>query len=161
LIRVADQEQVRAGCQGLDQLIGQEDVQHAGFIHDHEVGGQGMVRPPTGLPAGAEFQDPMQGRRRMAGGLRHAFGGAPGRGRQYAPQPFGPGEGQQRTECVGLAGAGPACEDGDGAGQRHLHGGLLRRREVQPLMRGEPAERGPPVHPAEVPCRGRAVARLR
>ena len=52
LVDVADQQQVRAGRDGLDQLVGQDQIQHGRLVDDHQVGVQRVVPVEGGSPPG-------------------------------------------------------------------------------------------------------------
>ena len=43
LVDIAHQEQVRAGLQGFEQVVGQQQVEHGGFIHHQQVDRQGVL----------------------------------------------------------------------------------------------------------------------
>jgi hypothetical protein len=47
----------------LDQLVGQQHIQHGGLVDHHQAGIQGMVAVKGGIPTRAQLQQPMQGGR--------------------------------------------------------------------------------------------------
>jgi hypothetical protein len=53
LVDVADEQQVCAGCDGFDEFVGQQDVEHGGLVDDHQVGVEGVVAVEGGVAAGA------------------------------------------------------------------------------------------------------------
>jgi hypothetical protein len=53
LVDVADQQQMGPGWDRLDQLVGQQHIQHRGLVDDHQVGVQGMVAVKGGVATGA------------------------------------------------------------------------------------------------------------
>jgi hypothetical protein len=69
LIDVADQQQVRPRWDGLDELVGQQHIQHRGLVDHHQVGVQGVVAVEGGVPTRAQLQQPVQGGRLQSGQL--------------------------------------------------------------------------------------------
>ncbi len=74
LVDIADEEQVGARRNGLDQLVGQEEVQHGGLVHDDEVGVERPVPVVGGVAPGfsssrrwtVEASAPVSSARRLA-----------------------------------------------------------------------------------------------
>ena len=64
LVRITDEQQVCSGRDGLDQLIGQQGVEHADLVNRHQVGFQRVLQSPSGLAAGAQFEQAVQRRGR-------------------------------------------------------------------------------------------------
>ena len=83
---------MRAGRHGFYQLIRQEGIQHADLIDHHQVGREWIVRPPAGLTAGAQLQQPVQGPGWEPRGLLHPLGRPTGRRGQQAGQALRPGQ---------------------------------------------------------------------
>jgi hypothetical protein len=52
LVDVADEQQVRSFGDGLDELVGQDDVHHRGLIDHDQVGVEGVVAVVFGVAAG-------------------------------------------------------------------------------------------------------------
>ena len=55
LVDVADNQQVSAGWDRLDQFVGQQHIQHRGLVDHHQVGVQRMVAVKGGVPAGSQL----------------------------------------------------------------------------------------------------------
>jgi hypothetical protein len=45
----------------LDQLVGQQHIQHAGLVHHDQVGVEGMVAVVGGVAAGPQLQQSVHG----------------------------------------------------------------------------------------------------
>jgi len=119
----------------LDELVGQQHVEHGGLVNHDQVGVQGVVAVEGGVPAGAELQEPVQRGGLDAGELGEAFGGPAGRGGQDDRGPFGAGQGDDGAYGVALAAAGPAGEHRDLLGQRQAdRRGLLGRERCAGLL---------------------------
>ena len=56
LVDVADQQQMRPGRDGLDQLVGQDHVQHRGLIDHDQIGVQTIGVVVFGVAAGLQFR---------------------------------------------------------------------------------------------------------
>ncbi len=149
LIGVPDEEQVGPLGHGLDQLVGQQGVQHARLVHHHQVGGEGILAVAPGLAPGTQLQETVEGRGGEGGGFFHPFRRAPGGGGEDAAQPFGPGQGEDALEGVRLPCPRPPGEEGDGGGEGGAHGRLLLRGQAQVVALGQPAEGDAPVHGGE------------
>ena len=67
------------GGDRLDELVREDDVDHRGLVDHDQVGVQRVVRVVVGVAAGLQLQQPVDGRRLMAGQLGQALGGAAGR----------------------------------------------------------------------------------
>jgi hypothetical protein len=78
LVDISDQQQVRAGGDGLAELVGQQQIQHGGFVDDHEVGLQGSVFVVSGVASGFELQNAVDGHRIVPGQFGQPFRGPPG-----------------------------------------------------------------------------------
>jgi hypothetical protein len=74
---------VRAGRDRLDELVGQDDVDHGGLVDHDEVRLQGMVGVVLGVAAGLELEQPVDGGGFMTGQLGEALRGPAGRGGQH------------------------------------------------------------------------------
>src|SRR5690606_36751961 len=122
LVDVADEQQVGAGGDGLDELVGQQQVQHGGLVDDDEVGVEGVVAVEGGVAAGAQLQQPVDGGGLVAGQLGQALGGAAGGGGQDDLGAFGAGQQHDRADGEALAAAGAAGEHGDLVRQRQADG---------------------------------------
>jgi len=149
LVDVADQQQVRALWDGLDQLVGQDDVHHRGLIHHDQIGIQGMVTVVFGVTAGLQLQQPVHGGGLVAGQLRQPLGGPAGRCDEHHPGVLGRGESDDGADGETLAAARAAGEHRDLAGQRELDRLLLPWGQVQASPCVQPAQRRGPVHPGE------------
>jgi hypothetical protein len=66
-VHVADEQQVRARRDRLDQLVGQDHVDHRGLVDHHQVRVEGFTGVEGRVPAGAELQQPVDGGRVVAG----------------------------------------------------------------------------------------------
>ena len=53
LVDVADEQQMRAGWYGFDELVGQDQVEHGGLVDDEQVDVEGVVAVVGGVAAGA------------------------------------------------------------------------------------------------------------
>ena len=85
LVDVADQQQMRPGRDGLDQLVGQDHVHHRGLVDHDQVGVQRVVAVVFGVAAGLQLQQPVHGGGLVAGQLGQPFGGpAGGRDQHHA-----------------------------------------------------------------------------
>jgi hypothetical protein len=80
LVHVSDEEEMGSWGHGLDQLVGEEEVEHGGLVHDHQVGVQGAVLVVGRVAAGLEFQEAVDGGGLGAGEFGESLGGAAGRG---------------------------------------------------------------------------------
>ena len=74
LIDIAHQHQVGAGAQGGQQLPGQQQVHHAGLIHNQHIRFDFIL----GIGLARVLQQPVHGERLVAGGLRQPLGGPAG-----------------------------------------------------------------------------------
>jgi hypothetical protein len=83
LVHIPDQQQVRPRRHRLDQLVGQDEVEHAGLVHHDQVRVDRIVPIMGGVAAGAQRQQPVHGGGRMPGQLGQPFRGSPGRCRQH------------------------------------------------------------------------------
>jgi hypothetical protein len=105
LVHVADQQQVGAGRDRLDELVGQQQVEHGGLVDHHQVGLQRPVLVEGGLAARAQLEQPVQGLGVHPGQLRQALGGpAGGRGQDH-PGLLGLGQGDHGPDGEALAAA--------------------------------------------------------
>jgi hypothetical protein len=52
LVYVADQQQVGAGFEGFEQVVGEQQVEHGGFVHHQQSTGRGLsalcLKPSAG-----------------------------------------------------------------------------------------------------------------
>ena len=78
LVDVADQQQMRSLGDRLDQLVGQDHVHHRGLIDHDQIGVQRVVAVVSGVAAGLQLQQPVNGERLVAGQLRQPLGGPAG-----------------------------------------------------------------------------------
>ena len=79
LIDIADQEKVRRWVHRLEQVVGQQQVEHAGLVHDEHIHVQRiLVIVLEPLPRN-KAQQPVNGLRRASGGLGQPLGGPTGR----------------------------------------------------------------------------------
>ena len=77
----------------LDQLVGQQQVEHGGLVDHHQVGLQRAVLVEGGLHE-AQLEQPVQGLGVHPGQLRQALGGAPTVGAASTTGPSWPGRGR-------------------------------------------------------------------
>jgi hypothetical protein len=104
LVWIPGEEQVCSRSDGFSKLVGQQNIQHADLIDDHQIRLQGGLRVPSGLEARSSLEETMQPARRPPRGLFHPFGGAPSWRRRQAAQALGPSECQHRPQGVRLTG---------------------------------------------------------
>ena len=143
LILVAQQDDVRRGRHGLDQLGGERQVQHRRLVDDEEVDRQRIARVVAELVGvGQHAQQAVNGERlrgqalaqvggQVSGGVadrfQHPRGGLAGRGRQADPAVRIAGEyaGEHVDDGGRLAGAGAAADDRQGPFERQCRRDLL------------------------------------
>ena len=130
LVNVADQQQMRSGRDGLDQLVGQDHVHHRGLIDHDQIGVQGVVAVVFGVAAGLQLQQPVHGGGRVAGQLGQPLGGPAGGRDQHHGGLFGRGELDDGADGETLPAARPAGEHRDLAAERELDRLLLPRCQV-------------------------------
>ena len=137
LVAVAQQHDARVRRHGLQQVHGQREVKHRGFVDDEHVQGQRVRRVVREAAVGAAAQQAVHGtgllrqggtpglgqpRPAFAQRLEHARGRLAGGGGQgdAAVRVVGQQARQQRRHRGGLAGARPAADHGQAAaaGQR-------------------------------------------
>ena len=155
LVDVADQQQMRPGWDRLDQLVGQQHIQHRGLVDHHQVGVQGMVAVKGGVPTRAQLQQPVQGGRLQPGQLRQAFGGPTGRRGQHHLGSLGAGQGDDGAHGVALAAARPAGQHRHPLGQRQPH----RRGLLGGQRDAHGAGPASPARPSSPPPATRAAGR--
>ena len=74
LICIAHENEPRAGTQGAQKRTHQENIHHAHFVYDHNVGVQRIVRiAREPLSLAAVFEQTMQRSRRAAGRFGHSL----------------------------------------------------------------------------------------
>ena len=114
LVHVPDQQQVRPRRYRLDQLVGQDHVDHRGLVHDDQVGVEWRGSASnSGLPARPQLQQAVDGGRFVAGQFGQPLGGAAGRGGQHDLGSLGPGQRHDRTHREALPAARPAGQHRD------------------------------------------------
>ena len=150
LVDVADEQQVGPGGDGFDEFVGQDQVEHRGLVDDEEVDVEGMVPVEGGVAAGAQRQEPVDGRGGLPGEFGEPFRGPPGRRDQLHLGVLGPGQGHDRGDGEALAAAGAAGQDRDLRGQREPDRVLLGRCQVGAGAGAQPGEGPVPVDGAEV-----------
>jgi hypothetical protein len=69
LVHVANQQQMGPGWDRLDQLVGQQHIQHGDLVDHYQVGIQGMIAVKGSVAARAQLQQPVQGGRLQSGQL--------------------------------------------------------------------------------------------
>ena len=74
LVGIADQQQVGAARDGLDELVGEQRVQHADLVDDDQVGLQRVVGVRARLAARPQLQHAVQRPRGQARRLLHPLG---------------------------------------------------------------------------------------
>src|SRR5690606_26994533 len=149
LVDVADEEQVRAGWDGLGQFVGEQQVEHGCLVDDEQVAVEGVGAVVGGGAAGFELQQPVHGGRLVSGEFGEAFGGASGGGGQDDPGAFGGGQGDDGRHGEGLAAAGSAGEDRDLAGQREFDRFFLFGGQFGAGAAVQPGQCPLPVHVGE------------
>ena len=127
MIDVAHQQQVRAGRNRLEQMVGQQQVEHGGFVHDDRIHVERvlLVALKAEAVARAELQQSVDGLGLPAGGFAQAFGrAAGGRGQHVAS--LGSLEQMDQRELAGcLARTRAAGDDSNSSCQRRAHRVLL------------------------------------
>ena len=87
LIHIPHQQQMHAGRNSFEQMIGEHQVEHGCFIHNQQVTFQRMfvIAFKGHALIGLKFKQPVQRFGFLAGGFSQALGGAArGRGQQHA-----------------------------------------------------------------------------
>ena len=152
LIPIADQQQMAARLHRLEQVMDEQQVYHRGFVHDDEIGVEGifLIAEEAIALHGFEFQQPVQGFGLEAGELAQALGGAPRRrGEQYRVSPGL----QELDDSAGdrrLAGPRPTGEDGDFLREGHFHRPALRFYELEAVASVQPGAGALPIQRQEV-----------
>jgi len=150
LVDVPDQEQVGAGWDGLDEFVGEDEVEHGGLVHDEQIDVERVVPIVGGVPAGAQLQQPMHGGGGMSGQLGQALGGTSGRRHQGDLGLLGGGEFDDGTDGEALAAPRPTGQHRDLRGQREPNRLLLLGSEVVTGARPQPGQGLGPVDAHEV-----------
>ncbi len=152
LVNIADQQQVAALVDGAQQVVHQQDIDHGGFVDDHQVGIQRVFLVAQEWTAGArfEFQQAVDGFGFQPGGFAEAFGGPPGRGRQQHGVIARLEQLDNRAGDGALAGARSAGEHADFVGERHAHGFFLLVGQLDGDLCIQPGEGALPVNGLEV-----------
>lgn len=154
LVDVPDEQQVGARRHRLDQLVGEQEVEHGGLVHDHQVGVQRPVLVVRRVPARLELQQPVHGGGVRSGQLGESLGGTARRRREHHLRPPGARQLHDRADRERLAAAGAPGEHRDLLGERQPDGLLLpgcqlhARTPLQPgqcLVPGHVVETGHPV----------------
>ena len=92
LVDVADQQQVSARRDCLDQLVREDHVDHRGLVDHHQVRVEWLVGVEGGVAARPELQQAVDGGRVVAGEFGEPFGGPAGGGGEHDRGAFGAGE---------------------------------------------------------------------
>ena len=145
LIDVADEQQVRALGDRLDQLVGEDHVHHRGLVDHDQVGVKRVLSVVFRVAAGLELQQPVNGQGLMSGQLRQALGGPAGRRDQHHGRVLGGGELDDRADGEALAAPRPAGQHRDLARERERDRLLLAGGEVLAGLAVQPAQRLVPV----------------
>ena len=125
LIDIAHQQQMRVEGHGFQQMIHQQQIDHAGFVDDEQIDFQRILRVALEAFLRRIFQQPMEGLGRSIGGLAQSFGGASRRRGERIPVIELLEQIDHGAHGCGLAGARAAGEHGDFVLQRGAHGVLL------------------------------------
>ena len=125
LVHVPDQQQVRAWPQGLEQIVGQDQVKHGGFVHYQEVCREWVVLIVLEAFERGEFQQTVDGAGVPSAGFSLALGSTSGGGGQGYTFVLGFESCDQGFQTGGLAGSGTARQDADRVLERHLNSRLL------------------------------------
>ena len=151
LIHIAHQQQVACRVDRFEQVVGQDQVQHGGFVHDDHIHFQGvlLVAPEAHPFLGLEFEQPVDGPGLAARRLGQTLGRPAGGRGQGVAQAFGFQEADDGPHRRRLARARPAGEDGDLVAQGGPHRrplalvepGAVRRPRQEAVQVG-PAEKG-------------------
>jgi hypothetical protein len=149
LVDVADQEQVRAGRDCLDELVREDDVDHRGLVDHHQVRLQGVIGTVLGVASWLQLEQPVDGGGLMAGQLGEPLGGTAGRGGKDDLGVPGTGELDYGADGEALAAAGAAGQHRDFTCQGELDRFGLLGGEVRAGTRLQPAEGLVPVHGLE------------
>ena len=113
-----------------EQIIGQQQVEHGGFVHDQEIQIERIFIVVFETFQRGKFQQAMNGSRRSPGCFGKSFGGAPGRRCERILHALRLQRGDQSFQAGGLPRTGTACQHTDRMGQRHLDRRLLFVREM-------------------------------
>jgi hypothetical protein len=158
LIHVADQKQMAARLDSLEQVIHQQNVHHGGFIHDDHVRVQRVVLVARELDPlrRLDFQQPVDGFSLHPRRLAETFRGATRRRAQQHGTAFGPQQLDDAARDGCFPGAGATREDAHLLRERHPHRRLLLLRQANRIVFLEPNERLVPLH---IPEHRQPVAR--
>ena len=141
LVDITHQNQACPVRQGFQQVVHEPDVDHGGFIHDNQIGGQRPFRIALKSPfLKTVFQQAMDGGRPMTCGLRHTFGGPSGGGCQMDPGLASQLKGQNRLDNRCLSGSRSAGDDQNIGIQGLGHGLFLPGGQIEPQMRLHPLQ---------------------
>lgn len=125
LIHIAHEEEVGARFEGAEQTVGENQIEHGGFVHHEEVDGERVVFVLGEAARGGVVEHPMDGGGGVAGGFGEAFSGAPSGGGEHEAFVVGLKNVDEGFETSRLTGSGAACQNGDGVGEGGLDGLFL------------------------------------
>lgn len=148
----------------------QDDIHHRGFVDDKQVALERVAGTPTEASVlRVDLQQPVNGLRLEAGGLRHALGGATGGCGQQGAHTLGHEDRQDGAQHGGLAHTRAAGEHQDPRAERscHCHPLTWRQRQRQlafcPRNGAVGVDVGPRPRPGDEfgkPRRHRALRRI-
>ena len=121
LIHIADQEQLCAGRHRLEQVIGQQQVEHRGFVYHQVIDLERVFLVALEAQGRGGFQQAVDGTGRVASRFGQTLGGPPGGRGQRHPRPAYLECADQRFQAGGFSGARPARQHADRLLKRHLH----------------------------------------
>jgi hypothetical protein len=125
LVHVPDKKYLRAGRHGLEQVVGQEQVEHRGLVHHQVVDVERVVLIALEAEGRGGFEQAVDGAGRVAGGFGEALGGPPGGGGQGDALTPSLECANQRFQAGGFSRARPARQHADRILKRHPHRGTL------------------------------------
>jgi hypothetical protein len=92
LVHVPGEQQVRARRDRFEELVGQDDVDHGGLVHHHQVCVQRLVGVEGRVAARAQLQQAVDGGGVVAGQFGQPLGRPAGGGGQDDLGAFGAGQ---------------------------------------------------------------------
>ena len=126
MVGVADEQEVRARWDGLEEGGGEAVVEHRGLVDDEEIGGEGrgFVRNEAAA-GGVVFEQAVNRRREAAGGLGKALRGAAGGRGEMDADFLGFQDFNEGAEDRGFSRSRSAGEDRELVGEGVFDGGAL------------------------------------
>jgi len=116
LVYVADEDEVGAGGDGVEEFVDEGEVDHAHFVDDDDVGLEVLGGGGFVVFAG-EAEEAVDGLGGAVGGFGEAFGGATGGGGEGVGFVQAVEDADDFVDEEGFAAAGATGDDADGAGE--------------------------------------------